>query len=361
MNIEKIKMRLREKSYDIQIGSGFLKRFDFRSFKGSKYIILADSNTHKFFGKNLVKNLSSQKLPVELLEIPAGESSKNLGVVENLIRNLARLGADKKAIIIALGGGVVGDIAGFVASVYERGIRYIQIPTTLLAQVDSSIGGKTGVNIPEGKNLIGRIYQPLVVIVDVETLVDLPDSQIRNGLAEVIKYAVINDEKFFRYLKKHIHDRSTNFYLEIIRKAATIKTFVVEKDENEEEFRKILNYGHTIGHAIEILSNHKIPHGEAIAYGMMYEGRIACRLGLWDKSALERQNNLIKKLGFSTKLNFVTEKLIEIMSRDKKSIGGRLHFVLPEKIGKIHKEGKRVSIPVDAKIVLDCFAPPDPL
>lgn len=359
MSIEKIKMKLREKTYDIQIGSGFLKRFDFRSFKGSKYIIIADSNTHKFFGRNLVKNISSQKLPVELLEIPAGENSKNLRVVENLTRELAKRGADKKAIIIALGGGVVGDIGGFVASVYERGIRYIQIPTTLLAQVDSSIGGKTGVNIPEGKNLIGRIYQPLAVIVDVETLKNLDDSQIRNGLAEVIKYAVINDEEFFQYLEKHIHDRNTNFYLEIIRQSATIKTSVVRKDENEEEFRKILNYGHTIGHAIEILSNHKIPHGEAIAYGMMYEGKIACRLGLWSESALERQNNLIEKLGFSAKLNFDTEKLIEIMSRDKKSIGGRLHFVLPEKIGKIHKEGKKVSIPVDAEIVSDCFGSSD--
>lgn len=352
-------MKLREKTYDIQIGSGFLKRFDFRSFKGSKYIIIADSNTHKFFGRNLVKNISSQKLPVELLEIPAGENSKNLRVVENLTRELAKRGADKKAIIIALGGGVVGDIGGFVASVYERGIRYIQIPTTLLAQVDSSIGGKTGVNIPEGKNLIGRIYQPLAVIVDVETLKNLDDSQIRNGLAEVIKYAVINDEEFFQYLEKHIHDRNTNFYLEIIRQSAIIKTSVVRKDENEEEFRKILNYGHTVGHAIEILSNHKIPHGEAIAYGMMYEGKIACRLGLWSESALERQNNLIKKLGFSAKLNFDAEKLIEIMGHDKKSIGGQPHFVLPEKIGKIHKEGKRVSIPVDAEIVLDCFGNSD--
>ena len=359
MSIEKIKMKLHEKSYDIQIGSGFLKHFDFRSFKGSKYIIIADSNTHKFFGKNLVKNISSQKLPVELLEIPAGENSKNLRVVENLTRELAKRGVDKKAIIIALGGGVVGDIGGFVASVYERGIRYIQIPTTLLAQVDSSIGGKTGVNIPEGKNLIGRIYQPLAVIVDVETLKNLDDSQIRNGLAEVIKYAVINDEKFFRYLEKRIQDRSSNFYLEIIRKAVTIKTSVVSKDENEEEFRKILNYGHTVGHAIEILSNHKIPHGEAIAYGMIYEGKIAQRLGLWNKSALERQNNLVDKLGFSIKLNFKAEKLIEIMSRDKKSIGGRLYFVLPEKIGKIYQEGKRVSIPVDAKIVLDCFGDSD--
>lgn len=352
-------MKLREKTYDIQIGSGFLKRFDFRSFRGSKYIIIADSNTHKFFGRNLVKNISSQKLPVELLEIPAGENSKNLRVVENLTRELAKRGADKKAIIIALGGGVVGDIGGFVASVYERGIRYIQIPTTLLAQVDSSIGGKTGVNIPEGKNLIGRIYQPLAVIIDVETLKNLDDSQIRNGLAEVIKYAVINDEKFFQYLEKNIHAKNANFYLEIIRQSATIKTFVVRKDENDEEFRKILNYGHTVGHAIEILSNHKIPHGEAIAYGMMYEGKIACRLGLWNESALERQNNLIEKLGFSAKLNFDAKKLIEIMGHDKKSIGGQLHFVLPEKIGKIHKGGKKVSIPVDAEIVLDCFGSSD--
>lgn len=348
-------MKLHEKSYDIQIGSGFLKRFDFRSFKGSKYIIIADSNTNKFFGRNLVKNLSSQKLPVELLEIPAGENSKNLRVVENLTRELAKRGADKKAIIIALGGGVVGDIGGFVASVYERGIRYIQIPTTLLAQVDSSIGGKTGVNIPEGKNLIGRIYHPLAVIVDVETLKNLDDSQIKNGLAEVIKYAIINDEKFFRYIEKHIDDRNTNFYLEIIRQSVTIKTSVVRKDENEEEFRKVLNYGHTIGHAIEILSNHKIPHGEAVAYGMMHEGKIAYQLGLWNESTLERQNKLIKKLGFSAKLNFDAEKLIEIMSHDKKSIGGQLHFVLPEKIGRIHKEGKKVSLPVDTGIVLDCF------
>lgn len=355
MNIEKIKMNLRGRSYYIQIGSGLLGHFDFRGFAGSKYIILSDSNTKKLFGETLTENLSRQKLSVELIEIPAGENSKKLELVETLTRELARRGVDKKAIILALGGGVVGDIAGFVASVYERGIRYVQIPTTLLAQVDSSIGGKTGVNIPEGKNLIGRIYQPLAVVIDVQTLTTLPDAEIKNGLAEIVKYAIIKDRKLFRYLENHIKERDHKFYTEVIRRAVEIKTSVVKKDEKEEEFRKILNYGHTIGHAVEILSKHRIPHGEAVAYGMVYEGRISERLGFLKRSALERQNNLISKLGFFTKFDFEPKELVEIMRRDKKSIDGKLYFVLPEKIGKIHQKGKMVAMPVEAKIVLDCI------
>lgn len=355
MNIEKVKMNLRERSYNIHIGSDLLEHFDFGIYKASKYVILTDSNVNKLFGKQLASRLLNQKLSVELLEILAGEDSKNLKDVENLVRELAKRNVDKQAIIITLGGGVVGDIGGFVASVYERGIRYIQVPTTLLAQVDSSIGGKTGVNIPEGKNLIGAIRQPVAVITDIQALKHLPDSEIRNGLAEVIKYAVIKDEKLFRYLENHIQERSPEFYLKIVQRSARIKTSVVRKDEVENEFRKILNYGHTIAHAIEILTNYQISHGEAVAYGMMYEGKISQLLGLLNKSELNRQNDLISKLGFAMTLNLEPEKLIEIMKRDKKSLQNKLYYVLPDRIGKIYKKDGKVSVAVDERIVMNCF------
>ncbi len=331
MNTKKIKMCLQEKSYDIQIGNGLLENFNFRNFKNNKYIIIADTNTKKLFGEKLIKNLKCQKLPVKLLSIPSGESSKNLSIAEHIIRSLARMQIDKNATILALGGGVIGDLAGFVASIYKRGIRYIQIPTTLLAQVDSSIGGKTGVNIVEGKNLIGRIYQPLAVLIDPQTLLTLPDKEIKNGLAEIIKCAIIKDEQLFQYLENNIQENSLEFYEKIILQTVKIKVSVVQKDEHEKEFRKILNYGHTIGHAMEIISKHKVQHGEAVALGMVYEGKIANHLGIFNKTNLERQNNLIKKLGFARVLKFKPQKLIEIMKRDKKVMDDKLYFILPKK------------------------------
>lgn len=347
----KIKMKLRERSYSIHIGDGLLEQFDFKVFRASTHVIITNAAVRERYGDALAQRLQQEGLAAEILEIPTGEEAKNMRIVEDIVRELTRREIDKNAILIALGGGVVGDITGFVASIYKRGIRYIQAPTTLLAQVDSSIGGKTGVNIPEGKNLIGTTYQPVAVLIDVQTLVHLPDVQIRNGLAEVIKYAVIKDEKFFRYLEQHIEERTGEFYTKIIQRSVKIKVSVVRKDEEEIGLRKILNYGHTIAHAIEILSEHTIPHGEAVAYGMMYEAEIAHALGFFDKTALERHNGLIKKLGFHLKMKVDAVAAIELMKHDKKSINHQACFVLPKRIGRMYMPGKNVSLAVEEKVI----------
>ncbi len=355
MDINHIKINLGRRGYGITIGQGMLGKFDFRAFKASKYIIVTDSNVRKLYGTKLNAALKRQGLSVELLSFRAGEDSKNIKTLERFAIDLARSLTDRNALIIALGGGVVGDLAGFLASTYKRGIRFVQVPTTLLAQIDSSIGGKTGINIPEGKNLLGTIFQPIAVIIDTETLHTLPELEIKHGLAEAIKYGMIQDETLFSFLEDNIQKRDSNFYLEIIRQSVLIKAHVVEKDETENEFRKILNYGHTVGHAVETLTNYRVTHGEAVACGMMAEGRISCALGFLNKQSLERQNNLIAHLGFSMKFNYEPKKLIDIMKRDKKSKKGELFFILPERIGAVYSKNGRVAIPVSDTLVLGCL------
>jgi len=354
MNI--VKVNLGPRSYDIQIGKGILKEIDFRKFEASKYGIITDSNVKKLYGEDLQKFIQNQGLEVELFDFPARESSKNWDLVGEIGRKLARKEFDKNSMIIALGGGVVGDLAGFAASFYERGISYVQIPTTLLAQVDSSIGGKTGVNIPEGKNLFGSFYQPKTVFIDVEFLKTLPEEEIKNGLAEVIKYGIIQDSELFEYLEQNPSDRTDEFYLRIIKRSCEIKTRIVERDEKEEELRKILNYGHTIGHAIETAKEYKgISHGEAIGLGMVYEGRISNKLELLSEKDLNRQNQLIQTVGLPIIYEGNPDDLIEIMKTDKKAKSGELYFVLPTKIGEVKQEGGRVAFPINISLVRGCL------
>jgi len=351
-----IKVNLGKRSYDIMIGKDILSNFDFTKLCSKKCAIITDSNTRKLYSENLENLLNSTGYDAKLLEFPAGEKSKTWEMAGKLGRKLAKEGFDRSSTIIAIGGGVTGDLAGFVASVYQRGIGFVQIPTTLLAHVDSSIGGKTGVDIPEGKNLLGTFHQPKAVIIDIKTLETLPEKEIRNGFAEIIKYGMISDKKLFSYLEANITIRPDGFYSHIIERSCRIKADIVEKDEREGELRKILNYGHTIGHAIEAYENFKISHGEAVALGMVYEAKIANMLGFLDKDSLKRQNKLIKAAGLPTEYNFRNpDKIIEIMRKDKKSKNGRLYFALPEQIGKIKKENNKTALPVDEKTVLKSF------
>lgn len=350
-----IKVNLKEQNYDIKIGSGIFDKINFRNFKASKFAIVTDSNVKKLYGEKIKKLIQNQKLVVELFDFPAGEKSKNWIQAEKIGRKLAKKEFDRNSIIIGIGGGVTGDLAGFVASFYKRGIDYIQIPTSLVAQVDSSIGGKTGVDIPEGKNLFGYFHQPKAVFIDVDTLETLPEKEIRNGLAEIIKYGMTQDIELFEELEQNFPKRNKEFYLKIVEKSCEIKTRIVEKDEEEKELRKILNYGHTIGHAIETAKNYKITHGEAIGLGMAYEGKISVQLRLLDTKSLERQNQLIKNIGLPTSCKGNVDRLFEIMRKDKKVKSGKLYFILPNAIGKIKKGRRQVAFPVKEAIVRECL------
>lgn len=353
--MEIIKVNLGDRSYDIQIGKGILKEIDFRKFGASKYAIIIDFNVRRLYGDDFQKLLLSQRLEAELFDFPAGESSKNWEMAGKIGQELAKREFDKDSMIIALGGGVVGDLAGFVASFYKRGISYIQIPTTLIGQVDSSIGGKTGINIPEGKNLFGTFYQPKAVLIDTDFLKNLPEEEIKNGLAEVIKHGVIKDAELFEYLEENYLNRTDEFYLKIIKKSAEIQSKIIEQDEKERELRKILNYGHTIGHAIESAEQYKISHGKAVGLGMAYEGKISNKMGLLSEEDLKRQNKLIEAVGLPIDYKGNINNLIEIMKKDKKAKSGKIYFILPEKIGGVKEEDGQIAFPADISLIKECL------
>lgn len=345
-----------EKSYDIKINQGLLETFDFKGLNASKYVVITDSNVKKLYGEKLAERLKKSGLSVNLMDFPAGEESKNWEMVKEIGQKLAKQNTNRDVIIVALGGGVVGDLAGFISSIYMRGVRYIHIPTTLLAQIDSSVGGKTAVNIPEGKNLLGTFHQPQVVVIDPDVLNTLQLREIQNGLAEIIKYAVTQDKNLFEYLKKNIEKADKSFYEFIIPKSVEIKANIISQDEKEKELRKILNYGHTVGHAVEILSEYKIPHGQAVAIGMVYEAKIANYLGILSNEDLQKQNDLIKKAKLNYEFKFDIDRAIEIMERDKKSRAKELYFILPSEIGKIKEEKSQVAFPVETEIVRECLS-----
>ena len=266
------------------------------------------------------------------------ETAKNLQTVEEMARKLVRAGADRKALLIAVGGGVVGDVAGFVAASYLRGVALVHVPTTVVAQVDSAVGGKTGVNLPEGKNLVGAFYPPRVVLVDPDVLTTLPDREFRGGLAEVIKYGVIADEKLFRFLEENItrilrRDASVLQY--VIRRSIEIKASVVSRDERESGLREMLNFGHTFGHALESATRYRrFQHGEAVALGMMCAALLGHELLETPADQVSRMVALIRQIGpFPTWPKIPAVRLLKTMSSDKKAKAGQLRFVLTPRLG----------------------------
>lgn len=274
--------------------------------------------------------------------VPAGEESKNLRVAEAAFEELASLKADRRSVVVAVGGGVVGDLAGFVAASWGRGVPFVQVPTTLLADVDSSVGGKTGVNIAAGKNLVGAFHQPLGVFIDTATLESLPSREFASGMAEVIKYGVILDEEFFAYLEDHfdaINDRDLEALQHIIARSCRLKADVVEQDEEERTgLRAILNYGHTFAHAYEALLGYgTLLHGEAVAIGMIHAGQLAEEIGLVDAEFNVRQLALIEAFGLPTQLPSLldVDAIVGRMRIDKKSLDGEMRFILPERLGKV--------------------------
>jgi 3-dehydroquinate synthase len=299
------------------------------------------------YGDVVSDSLRKAGFDAPVILIPDGEEYKEPLWSYYLYGELLKQGLDRASALVALGGGVIGDITGFVASTYMRGISFVQAPTTLLAQVDSSVGGKTGVNHPLGKNMIGTFYQPRLVLADVGTLETLPQRELLAGMAEVIKYGVIWDESLLSFLEEN-REKVLNLdrpaVEHIIRRSCEIKAEVVSRDEREEGLRAILNYGHTIGHALETATGYTAYlHGEAVAIGMYVEARLSSRLGLADKREVERIRSLIKAYGLPVEMpsGMETERILSAMRLDKKAVAGELRFILPEEIGKVRIE--RVS------------------
>jgi 3-dehydroquinate synthase len=347
---DKVRVDLGDRSYDVIVGAGNLSlAADIAHALHPKAYaaVITDENVKDIYGQRMIEAFSRVGMKAGLIAIPPGEEAKNSATLANLWNSLVEIGLDRNGIVVALGGGVVGDLAGFAAGTYLRGIDYIQVPTTLLAQVDSSVGGKTGINLPAGKNLAGLFYQPRGVVIDVLTLSTLPEREVRAGLAEVVKYGVIWDAEFFDYIESHAEDllaRKPDVLAKAILRSVEIKAAVVSSDETESGLRRILNFGHTLGHALENAAGYgTYLHGEAVAWGMAAAARIAAEMRMLTHSEADRIGALIEKLvGGSRGILTVPrgggvtpEKLLEGTRKDKKTVGGAVHYVLPEKIGRV--------------------------
>ncbi len=338
-----VNVGLDERSYPIHIQSGLLTEIcpDLQARKiATRYGVISDDHVAGLYGEKLMRSLASAGIEAELITFPQGEANKNLQTMAVLASELAGRGFDRADGLIALGGGVTGDITGFLASIYMRGIPFVQIPTSLLAQVDSSVGGKTGVDIPEGKNLVGTFYQPGAVYIDIDVLQTLPAEELRGGLAEVIKYGIIYDADFFDFLNINhaaVLALDNDIITRLISRCCEIKARVVEEDEREGGLRRILNFGHTIGHAVEAASDFQIIHGLAVGIGMCAAAELAVKTGCLSQEKALEIRRLIKKYGLPVSIPPELDRtaIKKFLLSDKKTIGGRVFYVLPETIGKV--------------------------
>ena len=336
-----MRVELGDRSYEIHIGNDWLPQLmpwlDFIP-RTSVVMIITDANVAEIAGGRVLELVRSSGFKVELAVFPGGEDHKNLATIGALTERMAKIGLDRLSTVIALGGGIPGDVAGLAASVYMRGIRYIQVPTTLLAQVDSSVGGKTGVNLPQGKNLVGTFHQPSLVFIDVSFIKTLPEREYLTGLAEVIKYGIIWDTSFFGFLEQNqtaIRRRDPECLQQMVHRCCAIKADIVAQDETERGIRALLNLGHTFGHALEALTGYRrYNHGEAVAIGIVLAARLAAESGRLSPGDHDRIKSLIFSLGLPTTYErLASDDIITQMRRDKKSVGGRLQLVLPTRIG----------------------------
>ena len=339
-----IKVSLDKKSsasYEIRIGYKIIDRIALiiaKNFNAGRYVLITDNSVGSLYAKQMMDSFKDVGLNINLLEFPAGESSKNINTVQDIVGKLLELGADRGTMLIALGGGVVGDMVGFIASIYMRGIPYIQIPTTLIGQVDSSIGGKTAIDLPHGKNLLGTFHQPRSVFVDLFFLETLPQKELNNGLAEIIKYGIIDDEKMFRMLEENmeaIKNRDSALLTKLVENCCRIKKSIVEIDEKEQGLRRLLNFGHTLGHAIEAVSKYTILHGEGVALGMIAAARISQKKKYLDIAQVKRIEEIIQRAALPVKIPryFSADEIISRLAMDKKKKDDIVHFVLLKKIG----------------------------
>lgn len=334
---------LAERSYSIVIGSRLLPQTAewLQSCVQTNHVVLiSDSHVAPIYAKDVSAPLEQAKLRVTALTMDVGERSKSLASADWLWQKMLEEGATRTSVVVALGGGVVGDVAGFVAATYARGLKLLQIPTTLLAQVDSSVGGKVGINLPKAKNMVGAFWQPSGVLIDTDTLATLPDREFRAGLAEVVKYGAALDAAFFAWLEEHaalVIERQPETLAYMIGRCCELKAGIVAEDERETTGRRaVLNYGHTFAHAFESLTSYDhFLHGEAVAMGMVCAARLAERLGRIDATTTERQRRLLERFGLPTAPpNIPAEKVLAAMQHDKKATGRGLRFVLLDRLGQ---------------------------
>jgi 3-dehydroquinate synthase len=340
--MERLEVSLGERSYQIMIGSGNLDQLGV-SLRGlnlaDRLCLVTNTTVGPLYGDRVKSVLVNSGYAVSYHEVPDGEEYKTLQSAAAIYDHMVGSGMGRDSAVVVLGGGVVGDLAGFVAATYMRGIPLIQVPTTLLAQVDSSVGGKVAVNHPLGKNLIGCFYQPRLVFADLQTLGTLPEREIRAGMAEVIKCGFIWDGAFFVFLEQHLErvlNREPEFLMEAVRRSCAIKAEIVSGDEREQGMRAILNFGHTIGHALESLTGYQVyRHGEAIAVGMAVAAAMAVNRGLLAAVDRERLVILLSRAGLPVSFHYPAQDILGLLSHDKKMLMGRQRFILPLEIGRV--------------------------
>jgi 3-dehydroquinate synthase len=343
--MKSIAVKLAERSYRIQIGAGLLDEAgaltrDAIGDKARQSIIVSNPKVDALYGERVARSLNRAGLRAHRFLIGDGEQHKNLRTAESLFTHLIERRVERSDVIVAVGGGVVGDLAGFVAATYLRGVRFIQIPTTLLAQIDSSVGGKTGVNHKLGKNLIGVFHQPSLVVIDPETLGTLPPREMRSGIYEAIKYGVIRDRRLFNRITREM-EQLKNFdpdeLSHLIARSCAIKADVVERDEREGGLRKILNFGHTVGHALEAVTRYRrLLHGEAVGHGMRAAARIAERMRMLSEDARQAIDEAVARVGPLPRVNTLAlDDILLAMNHDKKAEAGRTVFVLPVEVGRV--------------------------
>ncbi|MFH0868172.1 MAG: 3-dehydroquinate synthase [Candidatus Woesearchaeota archaeon] len=349
--MEELKINTRNKDYSIFIGNSILSKIE-GCTKNKRVVIITDDNVKKLYGDKILEIIKS----AYLISIPPGETSKSMKTKEEIEGMLLEKKYGRDTIIIALGGGVIGDLSGFIASTYNRGIPIIQIPTTLLAMVDSSIGGKTGIDTKYGKNLIGTIYQPDAVFADMEFLKTLPEEEFLNGLAEIIKIAAISDKELFTFIEKNtknILEKEKEVLLHIIKRSIELKKNVVEKDTEESGLRQILNFGHTIGHALEADSGYEGKHGYFISQGIAIESKIAVLSGSLKNEEEKRITSLLDAFSLPTKIkkDIELDKIYRFMEADKKTRNQKPRFIILDGIGKIKTDNADFSFEIDEDII----------
>ena len=355
-----VEVRLGPRSYQVRIAAGLLSRCGAEVADvelGPRAVVVTNDVVGPLYAGPVQASLEERGVAVRVVTLPDGEVHKSLATAERLYHELAAFRMDRTSWIAALGGGVVGDLAGFVAATYMRGIAFVNFPTTLLAQVDSAVGGKTGVDLPEGKNLVGAFYQPRRVLCDLAVLTTLPREELIAGMAEVVKYGVILDADFFAFVEAElpaILNRDTGALTEVVRASCAAKAAVVEADETEAGRRAVLNFGHTLGHAFETLTGYSGPvHGQAVAMGMVAAARLARAMGLCDVALVERLCGLLERIGLPTEpppLN--PERVLEVLAHDKKVRRGRLVMVLPRAIGSVE-----IRDDVDTELIREVLRP----
>ncbi len=348
METKIVTIDLGSRSYDIYIGSALLYRIEDlipQEIEGRSVFIVTDKNVERYAQsvKNLIEQAKARS--THLMVLPAGEKTKSYGQVEKLCSWMLENDINRNSLVLAIGGGVIGDLTGFCASIVMRGVEYVQVPTTLLSQVDSSVGGKTGINTPEGKNLVGTFYQPAAVIADMETLKTLSRRELLAGYAEIVKYGLIQDAGFFKWLEQN-GERVCNLEEDALAHAIEVscraKAEIVQADEREGGRRALLNLGHTFGHALEAAAGYggTLLHGEGVAIGTMMAFDLSERMGLCSRADVERVERHFTNMGLPTRASFVdglstsVNKLIEIMQRDKKAVSGKMVFIVVNTIGE---------------------------